>query len=185
MWFMMNDFLSWNVSASEVRVGLFCMCSQRSVSLIHFCQSVQPDIYSLTHHLFLPFKHLWKSWVGGEAGCVSSFLSFFSPCSWAASVKPSTPPRRLWRRNMPDVSFTKTNRNHSFKLWPLSSPQCWYPWHKLDNLMYQWWLTVNHKGTLRCWGCKTLQCCHSNVTDLFLLRITNADQTEALIILMD
>lgn len=60
-WVIMNYFLFQNVCAFEVRVSLLCMCSQRRVSLIHLCQPAQPDVYSLTHHLFLPFHHLLKT----------------------------------------------------------------------------------------------------------------------------
>lgn len=79
--------------------------------------AMQPDIYSLTHRLFLPFHHFWIccchvccKWVEKQAGRPTFIPVMCSPHSWAASVKPSTLPRPLWRRSMPDVSFTKTNR---------------------------------------------------------------------------
>lgn len=136
-----------------------CAVSVHSADSAWFmCQSAQPDVYSLTHRLFLPFYHLWQTiccrvcrkWVEKQSQLIPVLCS---PHSWAASVKPSTLPRPLWRRNMPDVSFTETNHIRSVKRWSFSSPQCWY--HQTRSgyrvslrwsaVTCQWWLTVNHK----------------------------------------
>lgn len=101
--------------------------------------AVQPDIYSLTHRLFLPFHHLWICcchvcmWVEKQASRPRFIPFMCSPRSWAASVKPSTPPRRLWRRNMLDVSFTKTNRKSRF----LTEVTCLVHSVGIHNMLYR------------------------------------------------
>lgn len=128
LWCIMNYFLFWNVSASELSHSVLYVFTAQSAWFISVSLRSLTSIYWLIayFYLFTTFKRhtVVVSVVSGWRSGLSQFiLVIFSPRSWAASVRPSTLPRRLWRRNMPDVSFTKTNRNHGFKLWSFSSPQ--------------------------------------------------------------
>lgn len=114
-------WLFWIVPACEVSVSLFCVCSHCRVSLSDSSPSMLCSLTSI--HWLTAYFYLFTTC---EFAVVMSVVSGWrsrprfipvmcSPHSWAASVKPSTPPRRLWRRNMLDVSFTKTNRKSRFQ----------------------------------------------------------------------
>lgn len=111
-------------------VCLFCMCSQCRVSLSDSSPSMLCSLTSI--HWLTAYFYLFTTC---EFAVVMSVVSGWrsmpsrprfipvicSPRSWAASAKPSTPPRRLWRRNMPDVSFTKKKTGNPFSNWGLCS----------------------------------------------------------------
>lgn len=113
-------------------VGSVCVHSAESAWLISVILCSLTSVHWLIAYFYLFTTRKRHAVVvsvvsGWRSGPSQFILVVFFPRSWAASVKPSTLPRRLWRRNTPDVSFTKTNTNHRFKLCVFSSPQCWYP----------------------------------------------------------
>lgn len=122
--------------------------------------AMQPDIYSLTHRLFLPFHHLWIccchvccKWVEKHAklpqihSChlLSTQLSSISK----AINSTETPVKEKHARR---ILYKKENRKPVFKLRSLFSPQCRYPLRMIESKMI--WSDISVMAYSEPNGCK-------------------------------
>lgn len=125
LWLMRSSWLFCIVPACEVSVSLFCMFTLQSQPLWFIpVNAMQPDIYSLTHRLFLPFHHFWIccchvccKWVEKQAGRPA-----FIPCHVLSSQLSSiskainsteTPVKEKHARR---ILYKNKQKNHASKL---------------------------------------------------------------------